>query len=156
MGWKYSIDLSSGKGYEYYTGLIFHLYAGQEIIGGGGRYDDLIPMMGGDRIPAAGFALYIDRLMALMGKCDKTGAGAKKILLNARADALPEALDIAGKLRNSGYMVVTGFGTEASGGFAYVLEVKSPKPGYLLTNVKTGKTASFDSDGEVMAALGCR
>ncbi len=156
MGWNYSIELSSGKGYEYYTGLIFHFYAGGGLIGGGGRYDALIPMMGGGQTPAAGFALYIDRLMALVQPGDKTAAITRKILLNAPADGLPQAAAIASKLRRAGYIVVPGFGCEDAACFAYTIEVKGGKKGYLLTDNKNEKASSYDSAEGLLAALGCR
>ena len=65
-GINFSIDIRSGRGFEYYTGLVFHLYADGVNVGGGGRYDDLIPFMSGKNIPASGFALYIDRLMEII------------------------------------------------------------------------------------------
>lgn len=63
IGIDYEIDLSSGAGFEYYTGMIFSLYLNGVKAGGGGRYDALIPAMGGGDVPAAGFALYVNRLM---------------------------------------------------------------------------------------------
>jgi histidyl-tRNA synthetase len=66
LGIKYRIDVASGAGFEYYTGVIFQIYVGEEKVGGGGRYDALIPAMGGRDVPASGFALYIDRLMGLV------------------------------------------------------------------------------------------
>jgi histidyl-tRNA synthetase len=59
----YEIDIASGRGFEYYTGIIFQFLAGDVKIGGGGRYDELIPLLGGKKRSAAGFALYIGRLM---------------------------------------------------------------------------------------------
>lgn len=64
LGAPCRVDMTAGKGFEYYTGLIFRLYAGEDNIGGGGRYDQLVSVLGGEETPAAGFALYIDRLMA--------------------------------------------------------------------------------------------
>ncbi|OGO01543.1 MAG: ATP phosphoribosyltransferase regulatory subunit, partial [Chloroflexi bacterium RBG_13_52_12] len=66
LGLKYQINIASGAEFEYYTGMIFQLYVGKEKIGGGGRYDALIPSMGGGDVPASGFALYLDRLMSLV------------------------------------------------------------------------------------------
>ena len=36
------------------------------IYGGGGRYDDLISLIGGPDVPASGFALYVDKLVDLL------------------------------------------------------------------------------------------
>ena len=60
------IDITSGRGFEYYTGMIFRLFAGDIEVGGGGRYDALIPLLGGPDTPALGFALYFDCLTGLI------------------------------------------------------------------------------------------
>ncbi|MDD5082983.1 MAG: ATP phosphoribosyltransferase regulatory subunit, partial [Dehalococcoidales bacterium] len=43
----YQIDITSGRGFEYYTGVMFQFLIDDEKVGGGGRYDALIPLMGG-------------------------------------------------------------------------------------------------------------
>jgi histidyl-tRNA synthetase len=63
---EYFIDMDTGRGFEYYTGVIFHFSVDGTDIIGGGRYDGLIPFMSGKDVPASGFALYIDRLMTLL------------------------------------------------------------------------------------------
>jgi histidyl-tRNA synthetase len=65
-GCRYDIDITSGRGFEYYTGLIFRIFVGDREVGGGGRYDALIPLMGGPDTPALGFALYLDCLMDMV------------------------------------------------------------------------------------------
>lgn len=67
------IDLCSALSLEYYTGLIFRVYApGQGFeLGGGGRYDRLLARFGRD-LPAVGFGLEIERLLPLV-KIKETG-----------------------------------------------------------------------------------
>ena len=65
LGYEYQIDVASVRGFEYYTGMIFQLFVDDEKVGGGGRYDALIPAMSGKNIPASGFGLYLDLLMEL-------------------------------------------------------------------------------------------
>ena len=63
------VDLGEVRGFDYYTGMVFDLFAegvGYEI-GGGGRYDRLIGQFGADR-PSTGFALYATPLVPLMAK----------------------------------------------------------------------------------------
>jgi ATP phosphoribosyltransferase regulatory subunit len=57
------VDLGEVRGFAYYTGAIFHLFAEGpgEPIGSGGRYDDLLGRFGVP-MPAAGFALDLDNL----------------------------------------------------------------------------------------------
>lgn len=56
-------DLGEVRGFAYYTGPTFHVYAAGtgDAIGSGGRYDELLGRFGWD-LPAAGFALDLDRL----------------------------------------------------------------------------------------------
>ncbi len=60
---KYQIDISSTDNFEYYTGLSFKFTHNNHIICSGGRYNDLLPIMGGKNIPACGFAIYIDPIL---------------------------------------------------------------------------------------------
>jgi ATP phosphoribosyltransferase regulatory subunit len=69
-------DLGLVRNIGYYTGAVFDVYdpALGSPIGGGGRYDELLPRFGRD-LPAVGFALGIDRLhIALAGEERGTGA----------------------------------------------------------------------------------
>jgi ATP phosphoribosyltransferase regulatory subunit len=63
LGDVVSVDLGEVRGFAYYTGLIFHLFAPGpgEALGGGGRYDRLLSRFGID-VPAAGFAIDLDHL----------------------------------------------------------------------------------------------
>ncbi len=57
------LDLGELRGFEYYDGLVFDVFAdgvGCEL-GGGGRYDHLIGRFGRD-LPSTGFAVDVDRL----------------------------------------------------------------------------------------------
>jgi ATP phosphoribosyltransferase regulatory subunit len=58
------IDLCAALSMEYYTGLIFRIYApGQGFeLGRGGRYDRLLARFGRD-LPAVGFGLEVERLL---------------------------------------------------------------------------------------------
>jgi len=77
-------------------------------LGGGGRYDRLIELFGGEHTPAVGVAHGIDRI-ALALEAQKTLIGAefgKRVLVFAVCDALKiEALKIAQQLRQSGFVV---------------------------------------------------
>ncbi len=105
LGLKYRIDVASGAGFEYYTGVIFQLYAGGEKVGGGGRYDALIPSMGGKDVPASGFALYVDRLMAMVKADMLTGPAPARVLVRAKSNnAIVAAFQAAAGLRRAGYV----------------------------------------------------
>ncbi|MFQ6080220.1 MAG: histidine--tRNA ligase [Candidatus Bathyarchaeia archaeon] len=64
------IEAGFARGLEYYTGMIFEAYVPEMDIalGGGGRYDKLIELFGGEPTPAVGVAPGIDRLVLAMKK----------------------------------------------------------------------------------------
>src|SRR3972149_6615075 len=68
-----TVDPGFGRGLEYYTGMIFEVYIPELDIalGGGGRYDRLIEVFGGEPTPATGAAHGLDRI-ALATKMQKT------------------------------------------------------------------------------------
>jgi histidyl-tRNA synthetase len=49
------------RGFDYYTGIIFEIFdtdpKNPRALFGGGRYDDLVSLFGGDTIPAVGFGM---------------------------------------------------------------------------------------------------
>ena len=64
------VEAGFARGLEYYTGMIFESYVpGLDIaLGGGGRYDRLIELFGGEPIPAVGVAQGIDRIVLALTK----------------------------------------------------------------------------------------
>ncbi|MBN1161111.1 MAG: histidine--tRNA ligase family protein [Dehalococcoidales bacterium] len=136
---KYQINIASGTGFEYYTGMIFQLFMGKEKIGGGGRYDALIAAMGGGNVPASGLAIYLDRLMDRVKKWDVTPSATKRILVKASSSAgIGDAFKVADALRQAGCIAEIDLdGREAD----WTLEVKSSKTMTLISKVKKSKTA---------------
>ena len=63
VGERVSLDLGLLRDLGYYTGAIVEVYdpALGHVLGGGGRYDELMGRFGWP-LPAAGFALYLERL----------------------------------------------------------------------------------------------
>jgi histidyl-tRNA synthetase len=81
------IEAGFARGLEYYTGMIFEPYVPDMDIAlsGGGRYDKLIELFGGEPTPAVGVAQGIDRL-ALAVKKQK---GSPKISERKRIVIIP-------------------------------------------------------------------
>jgi histidyl-tRNA synthetase len=155
LGIDYRIDLGSGKGFEYYTGLIFHLLIGQNIIGGGGRYDALIPQMGGKETPAAGFALYMDQIIKLIEPESLAELDSNKILIKIAPDATEDGFNLAETLRDFGYIVVLQLedGKEAS--YGWVLEVVNKNQKFILIDIAQGETTKTNDAMDILKLLGC-
>ena len=71
VGVPYQLDPYLVRGLDYYTKTVFEFYAASEdaelaqsALGGGGRYDGLIELLGGRPTPAAGFAIGLDRVVS--------------------------------------------------------------------------------------------
>ncbi len=69
------LDLAFVPGIAYYTGIVFEIFCegegGPVTLGGGGRYDGLVKALGGNDVPAMGFALRPDRIAnALAGRAE--------------------------------------------------------------------------------------
>jgi len=58
------LDAGFARGLEYYTGIVFEIYVPEMkvALAGGGRYDRLIELFGGGKIPGVGVAQGIDRM----------------------------------------------------------------------------------------------
>ncbi|MEK7524099.1 MAG: histidine--tRNA ligase, partial [Patescibacteria group bacterium] len=70
LGIAYIENPSLVRGLDYYTKTVFEFWdkqtGAQNAIGGGGRYDGLIELMGGQKTPAVGFAAGIERIVENM------------------------------------------------------------------------------------------
>ncbi len=67
----YILNPSLARGLDYYTKTVFEIWPEQEIerqssLGGGGRYDLLVKLLGGRPTPAVGFAGGVERIISLM------------------------------------------------------------------------------------------
>lgn len=72
LGIPYIVNHNLVRGLDYYNQTVFEIVAGelgaQNSIGGGGRYDGLLKLIGGPDLPAMGFGAGIERLIQVMVK----------------------------------------------------------------------------------------
>lgn len=73
-GLDYVVNPRLVRGLDYYTKTVFEwmtdALGAQGTVCGGGRYDGLVPMLGGKETPASGFAMGIERLLLLLQTLD--------------------------------------------------------------------------------------
>ena len=155
LGVNYQIDITSGRDFEYYTGVMFQLLAGEEHIGGGGRYDALIPLMGGKDIPASGFALYLDRLMNLVKPETLAKPPAQRILIKVepKGGVLKEAFSLAHCLHEAGYAAEVYLGGQEPANLRWRLDVQSEAPLFVLTDQINHKKFEAQTTDEVLKLL---
>lgn len=73
MGIAYQVNPTIVRGLDYYTRTVFEFVAtgigAQGTVCGGGRYDGLIELLGGQPTPSIGFAMGLERLLLVMEQC---------------------------------------------------------------------------------------
>ncbi len=73
LGMTYTENDKLVRGLDYYTKTVFEFWdksqGAQNAIGGGGRYDGLVEIMGGQPTPAVGFAAGMERIIENMKAC---------------------------------------------------------------------------------------
>lgn len=111
-GYKIDLTVDAGfaRGLEYYTGMVFEIFVPDLDIalGGGGRYDRLIELFGGEPTPAVGVAHGMDRITLAMEN-QKIDFKAKEertiIVVPIKEELKTEVLKIARLLRDAGMLV---------------------------------------------------
>ncbi len=104
-----SFDPTLVRGMGYYTGPIFEVRhpASPGSVAGGGRYDNMVGKFAGEKVPACGFSIGLDRLMEIAAE-DTAGGGQafdKVVLMFEDADPLPDVLARHRQLLASGRTV---------------------------------------------------
>jgi histidyl-tRNA synthetase len=112
LGVRYEVDTRIVRGLDYYTRTTFEFYVAgrrgqQQALGGGGRYDGLVEVLGGSPTPGIGFGLGIDRtvIAATEAGVPDPARAPLVVVVGADPDALAPRLAAAGTLRRAGLRV---------------------------------------------------
>jgi histidyl-tRNA synthetase len=106
------LDLTIVRGLAYYTGIVFELFDRKgelRAICGGGRYDRLLELVGGDPLPAVGFGMGDVVLGELLAERDLLPGYRRAVdyyLIPIGAEQQALALALAHQLRERGRSVV--------------------------------------------------
>jgi histidyl-tRNA synthetase len=121
LGIAYQVNPRMVRGLDYYTGTTFEfVHSGlgaQSGIGGGGRYDGLMELLGGSKLSGIGFGLGIDRILLALEAEAESGQllpGELKyidlyvIALGDKARSM--CFTLVDSLRKEGFVVEQNFG----------------------------------------------
>jgi histidyl-tRNA synthetase len=166
-GVSFRINSRLVRGLDYYNGAVYEWVSdrlgAQNAVCAGGRYDALVEQIGGKPTPACGFALGIERLLALM----KDGAGRPApgpdvYLMRQGAAAERYGARVAEHMRDGGLAVVLHCGggsfksqmkrADASGA-RYAVIVGDDEAGAGVVSVKPLREAAQQVRASVPAAI---
>jgi len=109
--WDYCVlDWHIVRGLAYYTGIVYEIFdAGQSLraIAGGGRYDDLLKVLGGPKVGATGFGMgdvVLGILLEEKGKIppETQMQRVEYFVIDAADGVFDRALEVVGRLRAAG------------------------------------------------------
>jgi histidyl-tRNA synthetase len=109
---EFEINPRLVRGLDYYNYTVFEWVAerlgAQSAVCAGGRYDGLFAQLGGKPAPACGFAMGIERLLALMSEAGRvvTPPAADAYVVHSGANTQDAAWQAAERLRRAGLEVI--------------------------------------------------
>ena len=172
LGVKYAVNPRLVRGLDYYTKTTFEFVhpglGSQSGMGGGGRYDGLMALLGGQPLSGVGFGLGVDRTILAaraegLAVADATRAGVYLVPLGDAARAL--CVVLAGELRAAGVRVDLAYGSRGLKGamkgadrsgarFAVVLGDRDIQAGQAQVKDLAGGDQSAYPLDSLVAALG--
>lgn len=178
VGARVRIDFSVMSSFDYYTGIVFEAYAPGlgAPLGSGGRYDNMVGAYGEDR-PAAGFAFFLEQVMASCSAVLTNGGAADAAAASRAARPLRIAVP-KGALNPGTIKVLAAAGLDTTGlddpgrqliisnpGVDYVIVRPTDAPVFVELGAADcgicGKDSLLEADAEVMELVdlkfgGCR
>lgn len=105
LGINYELMPYLVRGLDYYTRTVFEIVhkdlGAQDALGAGGRYDNLLKLLGGPNLGAIGFAFGIERLLLVAGNQPQTAGQNLVYLITLGAKAKKEGVGLLEKLRQA-------------------------------------------------------
>jgi histidyl-tRNA synthetase len=114
---RFCIDLSIARGLDYYTGTVYETtLLGHEALGSicsGGRYEELVGVFLGEKMPGVGISIGLTRLISRLLKAGVlstlAATPAQVMVVNMQEDLMPIYLKVSQNLRQAGINVITNF-----------------------------------------------
>jgi histidyl-tRNA synthetase len=114
---RFCIDLSIARGLNYYTGTVYETtLLGHEALGSicsGGRYEELVGVFLGEKMPGVGISIGLTRLISRLLKAgiisSLAATPAQVMVVNMQEDLMPTYLKVSQHLRQAGINVITSF-----------------------------------------------
>jgi histidyl-tRNA synthetase len=159
------VDTQTTRGFDYYTGMVFEIFdtheSNKRSIAGGGRYDNLLSMFGGDKIPAVGFAMGDVTARDFLESHDllpEYAPASELMVAVIDEDCMTHAIKLAQDLRREDVAVAVNFSGKRVGDqirqadkmkvpFIIAVGTKERETGrYTIKNLATGQEKTMTAD----------
>lgn len=173
LGVPYRLAPTLVRGLDYYTRTAFEYYlpgreGQQQALGGGGRYDGLVELLGGRPTPGIGFAIGLDRTvlaLAELGRAEEPARGPLAVVVGADPDDTVSRLALATELRAAGLAVGADLGrrrlarqleaaARAGAHFAVIVGAEEVEADVLIVRDLEAGTQRTVARSELVAELG--
>ncbi len=127
------LDLSVARGLAYYTGTVFEVFDKQEkfrSMAGGGRYDNMVDLFGGESCPATGFAIGEAVTTLVLKDCNKLPKPELEpdyFVAVVSEDVREDAIKLAQKLRKKYRVDIDLMGRKLKKQFDYANSIGAKK-----------------------------
>ena len=159
-----AFDPTIARGLDYYTGPVFEVNLKDKpqfgSVAGGGRYDNLVRRFTDADLPAVGFSIGVDRLLAALADDNADTSFADVVVTIMDGDKLDEYLKVANELRSAGVRTDLYLGREkglrkqlqyadkVSARFAVIIGSNEFQKGVVtVKDLKAGESVSRDAAG---------
>lgn len=162
----YTLNPFIVRGLEYYTRTVFEIWAlrGDEYdssaaLGGGGRYDGLSKVLGGEEIPGSGFALGVERIIDTLRErgirppriqgggvfVAQLGFAAKKYAMRLYLDLLGEGIKVLSSFARDSLSSQLRLADKLGSSYAIIIgEKELYDRSVLLRDMKTGNQETLE------------
>jgi len=174
LGVKYELNPLLVRGLDYYTHTVFEYWSkkdgAQNAIGGGGRYDGLVELMGGPETPAIGYAAGMERVVEYMKEAGirppnkdvvfifvaQLGLVAKKKALSLLNDLRDQGLNVVGAVGKDSMKAQMGLADRLNAQYSLILgQIEVQEGTIILRDMKKGSqlTIPYDTAVQKMVEL---
>jgi histidyl-tRNA synthetase len=174
LGVKYELNPLLVRGLDYYTHTVFEYWSkkegAQNAIGGGGRYDGLVELMGGPSTPAIGYAAGMERVVEYMQEAGirppnkdvvsifvaQLGLVAKKKALSLLNDLRDQGLNVVGAVGKDSMKAQMGLADKLNAQYSLILgQIEVQEGTIILRDMKKGSqmTIPYETAVDKMVEL---
>lgn len=139
-------DISVARGLDYYTGTVFEIFDSNEefrSLCGGGRYDTMIEIFGGESCPATGFGMGYSTVKLFLEKKGLLPKAEKEIdylVVSVNEEYKEKAFDVCSKLRKNNSVLIDLMGRSLAKQMKYANQVNAKHVVFVgEEEVKSGK-----------------